>query len=364
MILGVLLRAVLHLALLPRLLGFTWDQLYFACATQAAVMMLAFAIEGHPGFQLGTGFYLMLLAGGRARRRRGDAQSGRLHGVLTARPDPRNPSPAPAIRDVSLAAHSPGFGGDMDHTPVDEPVGPADDGPTVPATFWGRAVNRPRASFSDALAAGGGVIVTIGVLLIAADRYANSGDGWQGALVFVGLFLIANLALLVVREPFDAACTGAIVLSVPAVYGFLVFPSTDSFADVRLFLILTIVTWALLFAVSNSRGRPILLALAAVLLYLWIVGEVADLDAYSANPVPSPTFASPSALFDAVRGNEVEAASFHLQQVTLDDLDPTDPLYPLAVVCDSGDLTACDELWSQAEPGSDFESVRRVRARP
>ena len=63
MILGVLLRAVLHLASLPRLLGFTWDQLYFACATQAAVMMLAFAIEGHPGFQLGTGFYLMLLAG-------------------------------------------------------------------------------------------------------------------------------------------------------------------------------------------------------------------------------------------------------------------------------------------------------------
>ena len=63
MILGVLLRAVLHLASLPRLLGFTWDQLHFACATQAAVMMLAFAIEGHPGFQLGTGFYLMLLAG-------------------------------------------------------------------------------------------------------------------------------------------------------------------------------------------------------------------------------------------------------------------------------------------------------------
>ena len=90
---------------------------------------------------------------------------------------------------------------------MDEPVGPADDGPSGPATFWGRAMNRPRASFSDALAAGGGVIVTIGVLLIAADRYANSGDGWQGALVFVGLFLIANLALLVLREPFDAACT-------------------------------------------------------------------------------------------------------------------------------------------------------------
>ena len=250
----------------------------------------------------------------------------------------------------------------MDHTSVDEPVGAAADGPTVPATFWGRAVNRPRASFSDTLAAGGGVIVTIGVLLIAADRYANSGDGWQGALGFVALFLIANLALLVVREPFDAACTSAIVLSVPAIYGFLVFPSTDSFADVRLFLILTIVTWALLFAVSNSRGRPILLALAAVLLYLWIVGEVADLDAYSANPIPSPTFASPSALFDAARGgSEIDAASFHLQQVTLDDLDPTDPLYPLAVACDGGDPTACDELWTRAEPGSDFEAFAESR---
>jgi hypothetical protein len=252
----------------------------------------------------------------------------------------------------------------MDHTPVNEPFAAAEDGAAPPLTFWGRAVERPRASFADALSAGGGVIVTIGVLLIAADRYSNSGDGWQGALVFVALFFVANLALLVVREPFDAACTSAIVLSVPAVFGFLIFPTTDSFADVRLFLILTIVTWGLLFAFSNSRGRPILLALAAVLLYLWIVGEVADVDAYSANPVPSPTFASPSVLLDAVRGGTPHAhgnvvadtVSFRLQQVTLDDLDPTDPLYPLAVACDGGDLTACDELWSRAEPGSDFEA--------
>ncbi len=244
----------------------------------------------------------------------------------------------------------------MDHTPVDDPAAAPPDDLAAPATFWGRAVSRPRASFSDALAAGGGVIVTIGVLLLAADREASSGDGWQGALVFVGLFLIANLALLVVREPFDAACTAAIVLSVPAIYGFLIFPSVDSFADVRLFLILTIVTWALLFAVSNSRGRPILLALTAVLLYLWIAGEVADLDASSANPVPSPAFSSPSVLFDAVRGSEVEPAAFQRQEVTLDDLDPTDPLYPLAAACAGGDLDACDELWGQAEPGSGFET--------
>jgi hypothetical protein len=61
-IVGVLLRAVLHFAAPKRLFGFTWDQVYFACAIQAAVMMLAFAIEGHAGFQLGTGFYLMLAA--------------------------------------------------------------------------------------------------------------------------------------------------------------------------------------------------------------------------------------------------------------------------------------------------------------
>ncbi len=55
-------------------------------------------------------------------------------------------------------------------------------------------------------------------------------------------------------------------------------------------------------------------------------------------------------------GCEGRHASFHLQQVTLDDLDPTDPLYPLAVACDGGDLGVCDELWSRAEPGSDFEA--------
>jgi hypothetical protein len=62
MIAGVALRAVLHLARPNRLFGFTWDQVYFACAAQAAFLMLAFTIEGHPGFQLGTGFYLMLAA--------------------------------------------------------------------------------------------------------------------------------------------------------------------------------------------------------------------------------------------------------------------------------------------------------------
>jgi hypothetical protein len=93
-----------------------------------------------------------------------------------------------------------------------------------------------------------------------------------------------------------------------------------------------------------------------------MVGEVANTDAYFAAPIPSPTYATPSTWLDAVRGGHdasgvprVEAASLHSQQVTIGDLDPGDPLYPLAQSCAAGDDAACDELWNRSDPGTPFE---------
>jgi hypothetical protein len=53
-------------ATLPRrILGITWNQVHLILGLQAAVMMLAFLVQEHGvfQFQLGVGFYLMLLAG-------------------------------------------------------------------------------------------------------------------------------------------------------------------------------------------------------------------------------------------------------------------------------------------------------------
>jgi hypothetical protein len=206
------------------------------------------------------------------------------------------------------------------------------------------------------------VLVWLGVFLVALDVYARSGDGYTGALIFVGLGAMGIVALYAAPDATRPGAVAVVVASVPTIYGFLIFPSADSFADIRLFLALTIATWALLFAFSSSRGRPILVALVAIVLWLWMVGEVANTDAYFAAPIPSPTYATPGAWLDAVQGGDdatgtprIEAASFGSQQVTIDDLDPGDPLYPLAQTCASGDDQACDELWNRSEPGSPFE---------
>jgi len=46
-----------------RILGLTWNQVHVVLGLQAAVMMLAFLVQERGIFQLGVGFYLMLLAG-------------------------------------------------------------------------------------------------------------------------------------------------------------------------------------------------------------------------------------------------------------------------------------------------------------
>ncbi|MGH8978486.1 MAG: hypothetical protein ACRDV7_10460 [Acidimicrobiia bacterium] len=212
----------------------------------------------------------------------------------------------------------------------------------MPELFRDRA--RPHPSFAAAVSAGGGAVVAIGVFLVAIDVYIDKRDGWRGALPFVALAVLAIGALFVTPRAVHPGAVSALVLSVPAVYGFLVFPSTDSFADARIFFVLTIATWALLFVVPNSRGRPVLLGLAAALLYVWVVGEVADTDEYFATPEVGVQDAP-----------DAQLAAFGAQETTIDDLDPSDPLYPLAESCASGDLGACDDLWSESDVGSEFE---------
>jgi hypothetical protein len=228
-----------------------------------------------------------------------------------------------------------------------------------------RVLHRPRhrlrPSFADALAAGGGLIVWLGALLLGLDVTANTGDGWTGALLFVALAVLAIIALIVTPASLHPGCMSMLVLSVPTIYGFMIFPAADSFADVRAFLALTLVTLAVLFLVSNSRGRPVLIGLVAAILYFWMAAEVTDTDAYFTAPVRDRPATTAADRFDGVRGDSAAddmpaaPAAFGGQDITLDDLDPSAPLYPLAESCEAGDDLACDELWNQSELGSDFE---------
>ncbi len=51
-----------------------------------------------------------------------------------------------------------------------------------------------------------------------------------------------------------------------------------------------------------------------------------------------------------------EDPDFTGQTVTFEQLDPNDPLYPLAQQCQAGDMVACDDLYAESEFGSALEA--------
>ena len=73
---------------------------------------------------------------------------------------------------------------------------------------------------------------------------------------------------------------------------------------------------------------------------------MAGTGAFSAAPIPSPPAHT---LFSLESFARVRAT------VTIGDLDPLNPLYPLAQECSFGDGASCDALYRQAPAGSDFQ---------
>jgi hypothetical protein len=211
-------------------------------------------------------------------------------------------------------------------------------------TLDARSRERGEPSISDAVACTGGIAVAFGLFLLSGDWYSNHpGRGAQFA-IFAGLVLAGYLVLSLLPRVVHPAGVTAVVIGIPAALGWWLLPESERFADVRPFLGLTVLAFALCFIVPRTRARVVFVGLITVILWLWAIGEVADLDAYSAAPIPSPP---PNSIFSL-------AAFTGQATVTLDDLDPTDPLYPVAEACDAGSMLACDQLYDEALFGSDF----------
>ncbi len=201
-------------------------------------------------------------------------------------------------------------------------------------------------ALGQAVSATGGAAVALGVLLVSIDiRAENPGRAAPTAL-FAALVVAGYLVVaLGPRETHPAGVT-AVVLGIPGALGWGLLPGARSFGDIRPFLVLTIMGWLVAFALPRTRGRTIFVAAAAVLVWLWILGEVSGTGAYSAAPIPSPPAHT---LFS------LQSLAGERSTVALGDLDSTDPLYPLAQQCDSGDEAACDTLFHSAPAGSDFQ---------
>jgi hypothetical protein len=182
------------------------------------------------------------------------------------------------------------------------------------------------------------------VLLVALDVYAEHSGRSAQAAMFAALVVVGYVALGLLPAVLRPAGVALIVVGVPGALGWWFLPEADRFGDVRPFLVSTIAGMVICWLVPRTRGRAVFVGVAALFLWLWLLGEAAGLDGYSAAPVPSPparTTFSPAALTAR-------------PAVTLDELDPADPLYGLAERCRDGSMTSCDALYQVAPFGSDF----------
>jgi hypothetical protein len=212
-----------------------------------------------------------------------------------------------------------------------------------PETLLGaRAHDRGTPAAADAIAFTGGIGIAAGVLLLSIHAFTHGDGRPTGVALFAVLIVVGYFALGVLPRETHAAAVTLIVAGVPGTIGWWLLPGAHRFADVRPFLILTIVAWAACWLVPRTRGRTIFVAAALIFLWLWLLGEVAGIDAYSAAPVPSPP------------AHTVFSLSALRTQVTIDDLDVSSFLYPTARLCDRGVGVACDTLYAEAEPGTDF----------
>jgi hypothetical protein len=196
---------------------------------------------------------------------------------------------------------------------------------------------------SDAIATVGSVAAGVGILMISADIFDSSPGRPAPVALFAALVLAGYAVLLWAPASVRPAGITAVVVGILGALGWWWLPGASSMADVRPFLLLTIVAMVVCFVVPRSRGRAIFVVIVLLVLWLWAIAEIASPEeAYSIAPIPSPP------------AHTVLSLSGFQAQVTLEDLDINDPLYPLAEDCEFGDMTACDDLYAQADFGSDF----------
>lgn len=212
------------------------------------------------------------------------------------------------------------------------------------ALLGARASERSAPAASDAVAFTGGLGISIGVLLLTIDLSTHGHGRWPGIALFAALIAVGFLALSLLPHETNPAAVTMIVVGVPGAIGWWLLPHAHRFGDIRPFIILTILAWGVCFIAPRTRGRTIFVAAVLLLLWLWMLGEAAGTNAYSASPIPSPPAHTMFSL-SALHG-----------QVTIGDLDANDPLYVDALSCNAGIGSSCDTLYDNAEPGSDFET--------
>jgi hypothetical protein len=143
-----------------------------------------------------------------------------------------------------------------------------------------RAERRPTPWLHHAVAAGGGAVFALGVIVLAEEAVPDASDDpalWSAlicaASVALGFVLAARADL---PGALPSAAVSLVAIGIAATAGFLFFPGVQDFSDIRPFLLVTIGGWTVVWMIGPLRGRAVFLALALGTVWFWVIGEVSD----------------------------------------------------------------------------------------
>ena len=149
--------------------------------------------------------------------------------------------------------------------------------PGLVARLGWRVERRPTPGFAHVLGAAAGAFVVVGVTAFVVE--ATSDDPTTPGVIF-NLALLAVALLLGMRAPgpIRSACVTAVVFAVPLLWGFAFFGGGGGIGrgDLRGVYLLTLASYAVLYLVTWTKGRAILLAGALLAFASWATFEVGD----------------------------------------------------------------------------------------
>ena len=138
----------------------------------------------------------------------------------------------------------------------------------APRLGW-RVERRPRPGFAHVLGAAAGAFVVVGVIAFVTE--VSSDDPTAPGVVF-DLAVVALALVLGFRAPgpLRSACVTAIVLSTPLVWAFGFFGGGGAGrGELRGVYLLTLVSYALLYVLTWTKGRAVFLAGTLLVLASW-----------------------------------------------------------------------------------------------
>ncbi|MBM3660667.1 MAG: hypothetical protein FJW95_14365, partial [Actinobacteria bacterium] len=183
---------------------------------------------------------------------------------------------------------------------VTTPVAPAE------SPWRWRLAHRPDVRFGHAAGGVAGLLVAAACFAAVVGISPDDDPQIPGVGIHLGLIVVALIAGWKVRGPVRSAAVAALAIAIPMLWLFAIFGDDGGGGrgDFRLLLLLTTGSYAVLYLLTWTRGRAVLLGLALLFAANWVVFEVASQDVPFAADVAGQTLSGGVGDPDVVTGGD------------------------------------------------------------